>query len=347
MKKNDRSSINPFTGKKHLDIVNDDKLLNQSYVEYNNIVNQCELLDETSNGQLLSDVSLKLIDAVENYLLKIERSDYTRNYYDWEFHLVLNDTLNAFCMPGGKIIMFSGILSIANNEETLAFILAHEMAHALLDHSRTQVSAHNVKNSITTVSRLGAIGLGMIGLGDLGSITRTAIDVADIGSEYLVMKPFGRSHELEADKLGMMIINWAGYDISKIPTFWQKMSEHNSNKHDFFSTHPSDKKRIAAMNELVLEISNQKDFHNIPVLSEISNQKNIENQKSKKVDLIEKKPFKNGNFCSKCGNKVGIGAKFCSKCGNKLKIEFKCNNCGKKVKENDLFCSKCGNKLNN
>ncbi len=149
--KNDRSSINPFTGKKHLDIVNDDKLLNQSYVEYNNIVNQCELLDETSNGQLLSDVSLKLIDAVENYLLKIERSDYTRNYYDWEFHLVLNDTLNAFCMPGGKIIMFSGILSIANNEETLAFILAHEMAHALLDHSRTQVSSHNVKNSITTI----------------------------------------------------------------------------------------------------------------------------------------------------------------------------------------------------
>ncbi|MDR3291239.1 MAG: M48 family metallopeptidase [Methanobrevibacter sp.] len=275
MKKNERSSINPFTGKKHFDIVNDDNFLDRSYDEYYQIINQSNLLDKTNDGQILFNVALKLINAVENHLLKINRSDYTKDYYDWEFHLVSNDTVNAMCMPGGKIIVLSGILSIANNEERLAFILAHEMAHALLDHSRTRVSAYNAKNTITTVSRLGTIGLSLIGLGDLGSIARTAINIADIGSEYLLMKPFGRSHELEADELGMMIVKWAGYDIGEIPKFWQKMSEHNSNKHDFFSTHPSDNKRIVAMNELVLEISNQKDFHNDPVLSD--NQKNTKN----------------------------------------------------------------------
>lgn len=238
MKRNDRSDINPFTEKKHFNILDDDKFLDGSYAEYNNVINQCELLDDTPNGKVVSNVSLSLIDAVEKHLLEINRSDYTKNYYDWEFHLVSDNTVNAFCMPGGKIIVYSGILSIANNEETLAFILAHEMAHALLDHGRTQVSAHTAKNTATTAARLGSIGLDLLGLGEAASVVRTATNVADIGSEYLLMKPWGRDQELEADNLGMMIINWAGYDIKGIPEFWQRMSEHNSNKHDFFSTHP-------------------------------------------------------------------------------------------------------------
>ncbi len=265
-KKSDRSDINPFTGKKHFNIVDDDKFLDNSYVEYNNIISQSQLLDETPDGQIVSDVSLKLIDAVENHLLKIERSDYTENYYDWEFHLVSTDTVNAFCLPGGKIIVYSGLLSIADKEEYLAFILGHEMAHALLDHGRTKMSAHNAKNTATTVARIGSFGLGLLGLGEAASVVSTVTNVVDIGSEYLLIKPWGRDQEMEADKLGMMIIKWAGYDISKIPEFWQKMSEINSNKHDFFSTHPSDKKRIDAMNKLVLEISNQENFNNTPVI---------------------------------------------------------------------------------
>lgn len=363
MKKNDRSSINPFTGKKHFDIVNDDNFLNVSYVEYNNILNQCQLLDETSEGELLSNVSLKLIDAVEEHLIKINRTDYTSNYYDWEFHLVSDDTINAFCLPGGKILVYSGILSITNNEQSLAFILAHEMAHALLDHGRTRVSIAKAKNTLTTASRLGTIGLSMIGLDGVGSIARTAIDVADIGSEYLAIKPFSRKHELEADKLGMMIVNWAGYNISEIPKFWQKMSEHSSNKHDFFSTHPSDNKRIDAMNKLIIELPNQKNFHNTPVLSEIDNQKTIkenaifeiQNQIPGKSaigltnlnDDIKINDTSSNKFCSQCRAKTINDAKFCSKCGNKLKIELTCNYCEAKIKKEDSFCSQCGNELRN
>lgn len=151
MKKNDRSNINPFTGKKHFDIVNDDKFLNESYAEYNNLLSQSQLLDETSEGQLLSDVSLKLIDAVEKHLLEINRMDYTENYYNWEFHLVLDDTVNAFCMPGGKILVYSGILSIANNEQSLALILGYEMAHALLDYCRRRISVDKAKNTLILI----------------------------------------------------------------------------------------------------------------------------------------------------------------------------------------------------
>lgn len=290
--------------------------------------------------------------------------DYTENYYNWEFHLVLDDTVNAFCMPGGKILVYSGILSIANNEQSLAFILGHEIAHALLDHGRTRVSVDKAKNTLTTASRLGTIGLSMFGLGEVGSIARTAIDVADIGSEYLAMKPFSRKHEMEADKLGMMIVKWAGYDITGIPIFWQKMGEHNSNKHDFFPTHPSDNKRIDAMNKLVLELPNQEIFHDTPVLSEKNNQKTIKG--SNEFEIQNQLPNKalsfasnyrnnndlndsssNNNFCSQCGTKAKKDAKFCSQCGNKLETELKCNICETKVKKEDSFCSKCGNKLNN
>lgn len=165
------------------------------------------MLDETSNGKILTDVSLKLINAVENYLLKIEISDYTKNYYDWKFHLVSNNTANAFRMFGEKIIVYSGILKVANTEEYLAFILGHEMAHSLLDHSRTRISANTTKNTTTTAGRLGSIGLGLLDFGEVSSVVKTTTDVAHIRSKYLLMKPWGRDQEIKADKIGMMIIN--------------------------------------------------------------------------------------------------------------------------------------------
>ena len=224
MAKDDRSSINPFTGKSHFDMVNDDKFLQQSYNEYYSMINQSQLLDNTPQGQQLRNIAIRLIQAVEGYLARIGRSDYTEDYYDWDFHLVANDTVNAFCMPGGKIVMFSGILSVADSEEKVAFILGHEMAHALLDHSRTRVSAQNAQNAITSAAWIGSFALDILGFGGAGDLTRAATNVASVGSQFFLMNPWGRDQELEADKLGMMIIHWAGYDISQIPAFWQSMA---------------------------------------------------------------------------------------------------------------------------
>ena len=338
MAKDDRSAVNPFTGKSHFDIVDDDEFLQDSYNEYYSMINQSQLLDDTPQGQLVRNVAIRLIRAVEEYLAQIGRSDYTEDYYDWDFHLVADNTVNAFCMPGGKIVMFSGILSVADSEEKVAFILGHEMAHALLDHSRTRISAQNAQNAITSAAWVGSFALDLVGLGGIGDLTRAATNVASIGSQFLLINPWGRDQELEADKLGMMIIHWAGYDISQIPSFWQSMAGGNPNSHDFFSTHPSDDKRIAVMNELIVEIENQRDFYSTPVLSDVPTPKD----EFKDSHLVggDKK------YCQKCGAVADVDDKFCTNCGAKFEIELKCPNCGALVNEGDFFCTNCGNKLN-
>ena len=337
MAKDDRSSINPFSGRKHYDTVNDDKFLEECYAEYYTLLNKVQNADNTPQGQLVNSVAVNLITAVETFLKKINRYDYVEDYYDWEFHLVLEDTVNAFCMPGGKIVVYSGILSIAKSEEELAFILGHEMARALLDHARTRISAQNTKNTITTASFLGSFALDLMGLGGLGSLTRAAVNVASVGSQFFLMNPWGRDQELEADKLGMMIIHWAGYDISGVPDFWQKMSNHSSNNFDFFSTHPSDDKRIAGMKNLVLEIENQKDFYSRPVMEE--------SPKSRNVNQIETSNSLQTKICTNCGHEEDASSIFCTNCGNKFEVESKCPNCGYIVDLEDKFCTNCGFKL--
>ena len=333
MAKDDRSGVNPFTGKKHFDIVNDDKFLQQSYNEYYALINKAQLLDNTQNGQIVRNVAVNLINAVNNYLAKIGRLDYVENYYDWDFHLVADNTVNAFCMPGGKIVMFSGILSVANTEERVAFILGHEMAHALLDHSRTRASAQSAQNAITSAAWVGSIAMDIMGLGGLGNLTRAATNVASVGSQFLLMNPWGRDQELEADRLGMMIIHWAGYDISQIPAFWQAMSSKNSNQHDFFSTHPADSKRIAAMNELIVEIENDESFHDKPVIG--GNSSNSKNSNASNKELK----------CSNCGAPVGPEDKFCTNCGAKFVVDSTCPKCGASIEQDSKFCTNCGNKL--
>ena len=337
MSKDDRSSVNPFTGKSHFDIVNDDKFLEDSYNEYYGMINQAQLLDNTPNGQIVRNVAVRLIQAVENHLAQIGRSDYTKDYYDWDFHLVADNTVNAFCMPGGKIVMFSGILSVANTEEKVAFILGHEMAHALLDHSRTRISAQNAQNAITSAAWIGSFALDLVGLGEIGGLARAATNVASVGSQFFLMNPWGRDQELEADRLGMMIIHWAGYDISQIPSFWQSMAGGNPNSHDFFSTHPADSKRIAAMNELIVEIENEKDFYSSPVLADMP--------KPKKEFESSHLVSDNLKYCQSCGAKSDSDAKFCTSCGAKFEEELKCSNCGAPIELGDKFCTNCGNKI--
>ena len=361
MAKDDRSSLNPFTGKEHYDTVNDDKFLEECYQEYYAIVNKSQIIDNTPEGQLVYNVASNLINAVYDYLSSIGRIDYVEGYYDWEFHLLLDNTVNAFCIPGGKIAVFSGILSVANNEEELAFILGHEMAHALLDHTRTRASAQNTKDTLTTVSWFGSFAFDLLGMGGVGDLTRAAVNTASIGSQFLLLNPWGRDQELEADRLGMLIIHWAGYDISGVPAFWQKMSSQNANNFDFFSTHPADDKRIAVMRSLVSEIEGGIDYTK-PVLAETPNPNNVPKIESGPMKVCkncgheEKEDavfctncgakFQSLMFCPNCGTQINEGDAFCTSCGFKLiSNELKCSNCGQVVKEGDVFCTNCGNKL--
>ena len=213
-------------------------------------------------------------------------------------------------MPGGKIVMFSGILSIANTEERVAFILGHEMAHALLDHSRTRASIESAKNTIATASYFGSFLLDIFGMGAIGDITRASINAANIGSDFLFVKPFGRDQELEADRLGMLIIHWAGYDINAIPAFWENMSQKGGNNFEFFSTHPSDEKRIANMKALIAEINSNKDFTSAPVIGDAKPTVAYGKQSNQAP-----KP----NACPSCGAELSVDDNFCTNCGHKVK----------------------------
>jgi predicted Zn-dependent protease len=317
MKKDDRSAINPFTGKAAYDVLNDDKFLEKCYKEYNQIINKNQIIDDTPYGQVLKRVSNNLIKSVTDYLAKIGRLDYINNYYDWEFHLVSSDIVNAFCMPGGKIVMYSGMFTIAGTEEEIAFIIGHEMAHALLDHSRTQISKEKTKNTVTSLTRLGGLGLALFGHEDLGYGLMGISNIADVGYDSLILMPYGRKQELEADRLGMAIIYWAGYNIHSIPNFWERMSKYNPNQIDFLSTHPSDDKRIATMKELIIEIENETDFYTKPIIGD-----NNFNINPKDIEINKESHILKRNICKKCGNVCGEDDKFCINCGNKLEIEY-------------------------
>lgn len=366
MKKNDRSGLNPFTGKKDLDTVDDDKFLKECYNEYYKTINNYDIIDDTENGILVCKVAMNLINTVSDYLKNIGRYDYIEDYYDWEFHLLQSPTINAFCMPGGKIVVYSGMFTVAESEEEIAFILGHEMAHALLDHSRTKISKEKRKNTLKSLSVIGGIGLSMLGYENIGNAAITAANISDTGYYLFHMMPYGRKQEIEADKLGMMIIYWAGYNINNIPYFWEKLSTMNPNNVDFLSTHPSDEKRINNMREIILTIEDNNIDYSKPILSNDFNSIN-KNNRNKKGHIVSKKycpkckkfgkedsaycskcgsDLENCYTCSKCGSRInGLNDRFCLICGAELYTEDICPKCGNKVYKEDNFCLKCGTKL--
>lgn len=356
MSKDDRNEVNPFTGKKHYDTIDDDEFLEESYNYYYNEVNQYELLDGTPEGQMVFNVASRLINTVNDYLNKIGRYDYVEDYYDWEVHLVNSGTVNACCFPGGKIIVYAGILSLMEYEDELAFVMAHEISHALLDHSRTSASVDQTKNSISNATWMGSFALDMLGFEGAGQLTRAAVNAADLGSHFFLTEPWGRDHELEADKLGLKLAYMAGFNMSIVPDFWQKFSEGNANDFDFFSTHPSDSKRIAVMRESLYELSEDSDFYSRPLLDETPKAKNgfnadnyIPNSIPQPQQQSNMTSFSNGNVvvncCPNCGGSVEVNDNFCMNCGYNLHDQKKCPSCGGDIQVGDNFCMNCGKKL--
>lgn len=348
MAKDDRHAVNPFTGKKHFDMVDDDEFLAESYNYYYNEINRYEILDNTPQGQMVLNVTTRLVQTVHDYLNRIGRFDYVEDYYDWEVHLVNSDIVNACCYPGGKIIVYAGILQFMEYEDELAFVLSHEVSHALLDHSRTSASVNKAKNTISNFSWMGSMALDMLGFHEAGELTRAAVNLADVGSHYFLTEPWGRDHELEADKLGLIIAYLAGFNVNIVPEFWQRFSGFDGNDFDFFSTHPSDDKRIAVMRESLYEISNDDDFYSKPLLEHTPKPKDEfkgNNFTGNVKRISENRRFEQKMSCPKCGYVTGSDDKFCMQCGFNLKGSAHCTSCGYKVNASDNFCMNCGKKL--
>ncbi len=170
--------------------------------------------------------------------------------FEWEFNLVDDNQVNAFCLPGGKVVVFTGILPVAQNDDQLATVMSHEIAHALARHGAERMSHQQISNGVGQVSALL--------IGGYAPEYSSAFNLAySTGVNVGVMLPFSRSHENEADEIGVHLMYKAGYNINEAVNFWKNMKKlkgDSSESNSFFSTHPSDDERIEKINAIVKKI---------------------------------------------------------------------------------------------
>ena len=190
-------------------------------------------------------VGKKMVSALEAYI-KEHGMDDAMSGLRWEFLLLDSDEVNAFCSPDGKIAFLEGILKYANTPDYIAVVMGHEMAHALAKHGR------NRQTVATLVGLIGVVASEVVGA-KKGGLAQTLFNLGfNVGSQLGVLLPYSRKQEYEADKIGLYIMQIAGYDINAAPVFWERMMAGNeSTQLDFLSTHPSDEKRIAALRKAI------------------------------------------------------------------------------------------------
>lgn len=231
----------PITGRKQNLLVSDEQVLSLSNQEYSNFMKSAKVSTDVANTAMVKRVGQNLATAVQNYLVNNGLQSEIKNF-SWEFNLVQNKEANAFCMPGGKIVVYEGLLPYTQNEASLAIVLGHEIAHAVAKHSAEQMSKQ-IKNQYGT-QILGGV---LQAAGVSSTTTQLAQILAQKGLQFRSLK-YSRDHETEADRMGLIFAAMAGYDPNVAVAFWQRMSQgSSSNQNDMFSDHPSDAKRIAAI----------------------------------------------------------------------------------------------------
>ena len=230
-----------LTGRKQLLLVSDSEVLTSSFQSYKQFIDSVPASKDKVNTALLKKVGAKLSTVVDTYLTN-NGSAADVATYAWEFNLVKDPTMNAFCMPGGKVVVFEGILPVTKNEVGLAVVLGHEIAHAVAKHSNERMSQQMLVQygaSLTDVltSRK-------------SDVARSTISTLyGLGAQGIYILPFSRAHEYEADRLGLIFLAMAGYDPNQAIAFWERMSAASGGKApaEFMSTHPSDANRIAQL----------------------------------------------------------------------------------------------------
>ena len=240
----------PITERRQLSIIPESRINQQASAAYETFRSKTKLI--TSGRQLneIRNIGKKMEFAVSAFFEKQGKEDPTRNF-GWDYVLVDNDkVVNAWCMPGGKIAVYTGLLKVTKNINALSIVMGHEIAHAVAKHSVERMSHAMTINLGTTVADIflgGAINRTRNTVGQ-----NTGLDIFQLG----IMNPFGRKEETEADYLGLIFSSLSGYDIRESVKLWKRMSAKNKGKEPpaFLSTHPSSKKRIENLNNWISEV---------------------------------------------------------------------------------------------
>lgn len=270
----------PITGRKQNILVSDEQVLSLSNKEYTNYMKSAKLSTNSANTAMVKRVGQRLATAVEKYLSEHGMQAETKEY-SWEFNLVQDQSVNAFCMPGGKIVVYEGLLPVTKDEASLAIVLGHEIAHAVAKHSAEQMSKQ-IKNQYGTE----ILGQVLNAAGVSSGTTQLAQIITQKGLQFRSLK-YSRDNESEADRMGLIFAAMAGYDPNVAVSFWQRMAQMtgNSNQSDVFSDHPSDAKRIAAIKQ---ELPEALTYYK-PVVTTTSNKKTSTTKKKTTTSSKKKK----------------------------------------------------------
>lgn len=217
----------PISGRKQLLLVSEEDMINQSYSQYREIIVHSKVLNN-SDAKLVKKVGNRIANAVDRYFKEHPEQKTSKFKYQWEFNLIDNSVPNAWCMPGGKVAVYNGILPYTKDENGLAVVMSHEIAHAIAEHGREQASYSVLQN------------LGGSILNSMGLPTQIYG-----GASNLVLLKYSREHETEADELGLIFMKLAGYNPNTAISFWERMKTSSGGEQpEFLSTHPSDTTRI-------------------------------------------------------------------------------------------------------
>lgn len=236
----------PITGRSQFNIVSDASIASLSLQQYQEFIGQAKLSPNASQTALVKRVGVRIQRAVEQYLTQNGMADQIKDY-KWEFNLVEDKQINAWAMPGGKVVVYSGMLPIVEDEAGLAVVVGHEVAHVIARHGNERMS-HELAR------QMGGVALSTALSSSPAATQQLAMQVFGIGSQVGVMLPFSRLHEAEADRLGLIFMAMAGYDPHKGLVVWQRMAaQKGGSTPEFLSTHPSDETRIRKIQTYIPE----------------------------------------------------------------------------------------------
>ena len=240
----------PITDRKQLTLIPEAKINSQAAAAYEQFRSKTKIINSGSQLEEVKNIGKRIEKSVSAYFSKKGETDPTANF-GWDYILVDNDkVVNAWCMPGGKIAVYTGLLKITKNTDALSIVMGHEIAHAVAKHSverASQAMTINLGTSVADIFLGGAISRTRNTVGQ-----NTGLDIFRIG----ILNPFGRKQETEADYLGLIFSSLAGYDIRESVKLWERMAEKNKGKEPpvFLSTHPSSAKRIENLKNWINEV---------------------------------------------------------------------------------------------
>ena len=241
----------PITERKQLKIIPESKLNAKAAQIYEKVKEKEKLSNDINKLNEIKDIGKRIEYSISEYFERSNIEDPTIGF-DWEYILIDNDKVkNAWCMPGGKIAVYTGILDVTKNTNGLAAVMGHEIAHAVAKHSVERASRSVLLQTGTSIIDI-ATG------GKLSTINRsTGMNTVGLLSQIGIMNPFNRKQESEADYLGLIFSSLSGYDIREAPKLWERMKESNKGKEppEFMSTHPSSDNRIKKLNEWMNEVT--------------------------------------------------------------------------------------------